>query len=365
MEEMIFARPIGYKLVEFLGEGLNSCVYRAIKETEQHGVKFEVALKILKSEKSVEIWRNEFDRLSRLRSQFCVGLLGWEFICDRPTLVLEYVRGVTLAELVSSHLTINTNEWHEILFQAHSGLKDLSAERLYHGDLNFHNIMIEATGAVKLVDFGIYNAEVGRMTTLEFASPEIINGSLPSFESDLFSLVAISREISKRKNCELMANFEKYEPNLASRASLGLKTQELLNFKKRILGKTQEIHLTKNERSHYTQFLRIALMTFVLFLSVLSKGDQFQYQPDKNASISVRTSEWTKIVINHQTIGFSPIDLKVVPQKKILLNWVNAKGEYQSSLTLDYGQHIILNDEYFKEHTEAIIEKRRKNVAGQ
>src|SRR6185437_7836857 len=109
-----------YNIVEFLGEGLNSCVYRAFKDGETLGVRFDVALKILKSEKMVAIWRNEFERLSKIASGHCVKLLGWEILQTGPALVLEYVRGVNLSEL-QKYTELSADDLDEIARQSRRG----------------------------------------------------------------------------------------------------------------------------------------------------------------------------------------------------------------------------------------------------
>src|SRR5690348_7962163 len=138
MTENIKVKPYGYRLVEFLGEGLNSCVYRAFKEDKDLGVRHEVALKILKSETQVAAWRSEFSRLAKVRSPYCVALLGWEVVDTRPALVLEYVKGVTLEDL-RRFGDLSVENINEICAQALLGLSDLDEAGLFHGDLSLHN----------------------------------------------------------------------------------------------------------------------------------------------------------------------------------------------------------------------------------
>jgi len=350
MENVIYAKPVGYKLVEFLGEGLNSCVYRAFKETKEHNLKFEVALKILKSEKPVEIWRSEFERLSQLKSQHCVRLYGWEFINNRPTLILEYVHGVTLEELMCNSNNLTAADYNEVLYQVYMGLQDLNLNKLFHGDLNFHNIMIDIYGRVKLVDFGVFDAEKTVMTTLCFAAPELLLGESPTFQTDLYSLYAIRAEIVRLKNIILAENFSRVATEHFEQRSLGSKVAKVLEQKKLKKGKTARLHIKRRKQNIFRPLMRMAIMLCLVTASLLSRGDQLSSVSIKPAIITVRSTNWVNIIVNNKNLGFGPLDTYVSPNTKILLRWVNAEGEHQTSLTLSGGQHIILDDEYFRFH---------------
>ena len=145
-----------YEIANLLGEGLNSCVYRAFRKDEKTSLTQEVALKILKSKKLVHLWRAEFETLRQVRSPHCLSVFGWEWIEDKPALVLECVDGLSLNELFRQ-TDLSIEEASEVFRQIQCGLEHLRQLGLCHGDLSLKNILINRKGLVKLVDFGLGN----------------------------------------------------------------------------------------------------------------------------------------------------------------------------------------------------------------
>ena len=92
------AKINNYTLVELLGEGLTSCVYKAIKRHHGWGIEQTVALKILKSKDLVPAFAQEVQALGRVDSPHCVKFYDWIEGQKTPVLVLEYLDGVTLDE---------------------------------------------------------------------------------------------------------------------------------------------------------------------------------------------------------------------------------------------------------------------------
>lgn len=342
-------RQVGYRLVEFLGEGLNSCVYKAIKETPEFGVKFEVALKILKSEKMVEIWRNEFKRLEAVQSQHCVRLLGWEIVSDKPALVLEYVRGTTLADLVSE-VSITEGGLIEVLAQCYRGLVDLRKAGMFHGDLNLHNVMIDEKGVVKLVDFGVFGRGGEIMTTARFADPELLMGGQPSFRTDMYSLRVIGAEISQKQKLPVLVEFEKLRSTVKQRAQLAQKVRALLTHRQNRQGLTEKIKRVQKACWTWVRVFRAGVFVALTCFSLLSSGDQVKKSIAKEAVISVRSRNWILMNVDGRERGYAPLNLVVSAEGPVRLKWRSAKGVGQTSLTLSHGQHIVLGDEFFRRH---------------
>ena len=341
----IYVSPVSYKISDLLGEGLNSCVYRAVKQNENYGVSFEVALKILKSEKLVELWRNEFSRLSSIKSAHCVSLLGWELVYGKPALVLEYVNGVTLAELVEQE-TLTGNDLQNIYFQAEQGLIDLRDSGLYHGDLNLHNIMVNTDGVVKLVDFGVYSQKDRIMTTVRFASPEVLAGEPPCFTSDMFSLKTIVYHLASQNqilNFQISAETQKN----AVCARLGAKVKSALAVKNRKIGKTQTLSRIKMKEWTTLGLLRTFFCILLVGSTMLSYGDQKMPKQFAKAVLEIRTKEWVKIRVDGKNYGYAPVNIHLEPGRPHTINWQTAKTQSQTSLTLKEAQHIVLDDGFF------------------
>jgi len=135
---------------------------------------------------------------------------------NSPYLVLEWIDGATLREIFESRILIKRvlepKYVCEILRQALLGLNQvhdfkepLSPEtaRIIHRDLSPHNLMIDKSGVVKIVDFGIAKLlKADRFTQthalqgkLSYLAPELANGKAASEQSDLFSLGSIAYEL--------------------------------------------------------------------------------------------------------------------------------------------------------------------------
>jgi len=353
MDAVVYARPVGYRLVEFLGEGLNSCVYRAIKEEAQHGVSFEVALKILKSEKSVDVWRNEFSRLSALRSSYCVSLLGWEFIEEKPTLILEYVKGVTLAELCRHYKHMDEEILSEILAQVALGLGDLNSAGLFHGDLNLHNIMVDVSGCIKLVDFGLNGHSGSLFVTPEFAAPQVLAGEKPNYETDLQSLDAIGRHIARQFGLPTRFKFEELASHNEYRGRLAEEVRRILQRKSLLAQTTKVLTFLRDVDVGYFKKTRRAAISFMCLISLFCCGDQIQakHAPSAFARIHVRTLRWVYLEVNGRGYGYSPTNITVPLGRQVNLKWQSAEGSGRTSLTLEGEQPMLLDDEFFRRHT--------------
>ncbi|MBY0314346.1 MAG: protein kinase [Bdellovibrionales bacterium] len=196
MEHVRSQTTTNYHLISLIGEGLTSRVYKAIRKHEDLRVEQIVALKVLKSNKLVPTLKTEIDLLTRVQSQHCVRMLGWEKLPQGWTLVLEYLEGVTLADLYAL-VRIEHPIAMEIIAQVQQGLKDLASYDLRHGDLTPQNIFITLNGCVKLLDFGFSDVQ-SHHGQPQFVSPEFWREQSLSQKSDLFSLGLIYKDLKDR-----------------------------------------------------------------------------------------------------------------------------------------------------------------------
>lgn len=139
---------------------------------------------------------------------------------DEVYLVLEYLRGVDLREIIKDcirrgvHLPTELSVWMAVemasgLHFAHEA-KGLDAQplNLVHRDVSPKNIRITFEGSVKLIDFGIARAD-NRATetaagtikgTLGYMSPEQILGDAVDRRSDVFAFGICLFQMLTRKN---------------------------------------------------------------------------------------------------------------------------------------------------------------------
>ncbi|MDA1366699.1 serine/threonine-protein kinase [Glycomyces algeriensis] len=173
----------------------------------------EVAIKILHAGLSGnDKFRTRFQLEARsvaaLQSPGIVGLYDYgEETTDDDGLVsyliMELVRGRSLAEILRDRGTLPPDEVMKIVATAADALETAHRNDIIHRDIKPANLLVdEATGSTKIVDFGISAArgasgltETGTvMGTLAYASPEQLNGAELTGASDLYSLGIVAYE---------------------------------------------------------------------------------------------------------------------------------------------------------------------------
>ncbi len=122
----------------------------------------------------------------------------------RPFFAMEYVAGVSLAQVIRAERQLNPKRAAGILLQAASGLARAHDQGIIHRDIKPGNIMIDNHGLVKLADFGIAHVvEAGDKLTATgqflgtpgYLSPEVCLGRPVEKRSDLFSLGIVYYEM--------------------------------------------------------------------------------------------------------------------------------------------------------------------------
>ncbi|MDP2772255.1 MAG: serine/threonine-protein kinase [Nocardioides sp.] len=117
---------------------------------------------------------------------------------DQQWLVMEYVEGSTLSELVRSNGALSPDQAAEIIVQAAEALAAAHEAGIVHRDVKPSNILVTPDGQVKLSDFGIARAEADASLTQTglvtgspaYISPEVASGRQATDLSDVWSLGA-------------------------------------------------------------------------------------------------------------------------------------------------------------------------------
>lgn len=122
----------------------------------------------------------------------------------RPYFAMEYVAGVSLAQVIRSERQLEPKRAAGILLQAASGLARAHDQGIIHRDIKPGNIMMDPHGLVKLADFGIAHVvENGDKLTATgqflgtpgYLSPEVCLGKPIEKRSDIFSLGIVYYEM--------------------------------------------------------------------------------------------------------------------------------------------------------------------------
>ncbi|QMU77767.1 serine/threonine protein kinase [Streptacidiphilus sp. PB12-B1b] len=122
-----------------------------------------------------------------------------------PYLVMEYVHGTTLHDLLRQQQALDVRRALEFTHGVLEGLAYAHAHGIVHRDVKPANVMLTADGAVKVMDFGIARPMAeGGMTltqadmvigTAEYLSPEQARGQAVDARSDLYSVGCLLFEL--------------------------------------------------------------------------------------------------------------------------------------------------------------------------
>ena len=175
-----FVEVLGhYRILERAGQGGMGVVYRAQDEHLQR----EVALKLLPEsviddESARRRFRQEALTLARLNHSNIETLYSFESDGNKDFLVMEYIRGVTLASKLAAG-PLSEPELIEYATQLASALEAAHKEGVIHRDLKPSNILITPGGQLKMLDFGL-----ARLLTADWQSTTAsdrpgISGTLP------------------------------------------------------------------------------------------------------------------------------------------------------------------------------------------
>jgi eukaryotic-like serine/threonine-protein kinase len=113
---------------------------------------------------------------------------------EQPYIAMEFVPGETLRSLIARREPLTLRRRLEMMEGACAGLAHAHRSGVVHLDIKPDNLMVDDTGVVKVLDFGIsrsVNAEtltVHVAGTLRYMSPEQIQGRTIDHRSDTFSL---------------------------------------------------------------------------------------------------------------------------------------------------------------------------------
>lgn len=150
-----------YKMVEILGSGGFSTVYKA----EQQGLRREVAIKILHAEfvdqaEKIRRFQQEAESISTLVHTNVAAVYDYGVLMEgQPYLAMELVQGTTLAAVIAQSKTLPADRAVVIFLQACEGIAAAHATGLIHRDLKPSNIMLDTaedgSDHVKILDFGL------------------------------------------------------------------------------------------------------------------------------------------------------------------------------------------------------------------
>ena len=196
-------RRVGfYRIVEEIGRGGMSEVYKAVRDDDEYHK--EVAVKVLRggynSRSLLRHFKVEKQILATLDHPNIARLLdGGSTEEGLPYLVMDYIRGQPIDEYCAQH-RLGLAARLELFRTLCGAVQHVHQHLMVHGDLKCSNVLVANDGTVKLLDFGIARllnptpapadskATALLALTPEYASPEQIRGGPISTASDVYSL---------------------------------------------------------------------------------------------------------------------------------------------------------------------------------
>jgi len=120
-----------------------------------------------------------------------------------PFIVMEYVEGETVADLLRRRGRLESEEAVQLALQACAGLESAHEAGLVHRDIKPQNLLVTPGGAVKIADFGIARSLDGtRLTqvgtvlgTAAYLAPEQAAGETVTAAADVYALGAVLYEL--------------------------------------------------------------------------------------------------------------------------------------------------------------------------
>lgn len=203
MEQKLLSQR--YALREIIGMGGMSIVYRAWDTRQDR----EVAVKVLRPEFSADAefvrrFNQEAQAASRMSHPNIVGMYDLGLDGDMRYIVMEYVRGRTLKELIRSEAPMPAQKAVQITLRILAAVHHAHHNHIVHRDIKPQNILVQEDGGIKVADFGIARLTTNATMTTSFGnmlgsvhyfSPEQASGELADEKSDLYSVGVVFYEM--------------------------------------------------------------------------------------------------------------------------------------------------------------------------
>ncbi len=193
-----------YRLVSALGTGASAHVYLA----EDVSLQRHVAVKVLQpglatDEAFLKRFRAEARSVASLNHPHVLRVFDWGDDTDGPYLVLEYLGGGSLRDLLDRDVRLSHSQAAQLGTEVAQGLAYAHVRGLVHRDIKPANLLFDEEGRVRVADFGVARAlaeaawtePAGAMVgTARYISPEAAEGKPVDGRADVYSLALVLYE---------------------------------------------------------------------------------------------------------------------------------------------------------------------------
>ncbi len=193
-----------YRLLSALGTGASAHVFLA----EDVSLQRHVAVKVLQpglatDEAFLKRFRAEARSVASLNHPHVLRVFDWGDDTDGPYLVLEYLGGGSLRDLLDRNVRLSHSQAAQLGTEVAQGLAYAHTRGLVHRDIKPANLLFDEEGLVRVADFGVARAlaeaawtePAGAMVgTARYISPEAAEGKPVDGRADVYSLALVLYE---------------------------------------------------------------------------------------------------------------------------------------------------------------------------
>ncbi|NLC54435.1 MAG: Stk1 family PASTA domain-containing Ser/Thr kinase [Erysipelothrix sp.] len=193
-----------YKIVKIIGQGGMADVYLAYDILLER----DVAIKILRNEIASDAvsllrFKHEAVAVSKLSHPNIIEIFDIGEHDSRQYIVMEYVDGKTLKQLVSDRGGLYQEEAIYIMRQLTSAISEAHNNEIIHRDIKPQNVLVKSDGSVIITDFGIALAQNALhltqketvMGSVHYLAPELARGEKATYQSDIYALGIVFYEL--------------------------------------------------------------------------------------------------------------------------------------------------------------------------
>jgi len=203
-----------YRLDAEIGRGGMSTVYRAFDTVLERPVAIKLMHREIAADSDqLERFRREARSVARLNHPHIVTVIDageessdegeWDGAGGTPYIVLEYVEGETLKQLIRRAGPLEITQAIAYAIEIARALGAAHEQMIVHRDVKPQNVLISDEGGAKITDFGIARTLTeegltiaGRVLgTTDYVSPEQALGQAVTGQSDLYSLGVVLYEM--------------------------------------------------------------------------------------------------------------------------------------------------------------------------
>jgi serine/threonine-protein kinase len=195
-----------FEIADVISRTGMSSVFKAIDLKTGHPVALKVPLPNLEADPA---FFSRFEREAEIGQALdhpgIIKIIPTDFQKSRPYLVMEYLEGQTLDQLMQRVRPLPVGDALRIVSRLCDAIAYLHEHKVVHRDLKPQNIMLCNDGSIRIMDFGIAKAAASRRITFgafsptlgtpDYMAPEQVKGQRGDERTDIYSLGAILYEM--------------------------------------------------------------------------------------------------------------------------------------------------------------------------